>query len=54
MHNTKTPNTACTGQKRGGSPLLGGIHASGFFGLLAISRQRPLLPVKPAVIPQRQ
>jgi hypothetical protein len=43
------PNNASTGQKRGGSPLLGGIHTTGFSGLLALSRQIPLLPVKPAV-----
>jgi len=46
---TPAPNTACTGQKRGGSPLLGGIHTTGFFRLLAIPRQIPRLPVKPAV-----
>jgi hypothetical protein len=48
LHKTQA-NTACTGQKRGGSPLLGGIHTTGFFGPLAFIRQCPLLPVKPAV-----
>jgi hypothetical protein len=43
------PTTLPLGQKRGGSPLLGGIHTTGFFGLLAFTRQCPLLPVKPAV-----
>ncbi|PKN93110.1 MAG: hypothetical protein CVU44_11830 [Chloroflexi bacterium HGW-Chloroflexi-6] len=41
--------TGRTAQKRGGSPLLGGIHTTGFFGLLALCRHTPLLPVKPAV-----
>jgi hypothetical protein len=43
------PNTIYSGQKRGGSPLLGGIHTTGFFGPLAFPRQCPLLPVKPAI-----
>jgi hypothetical protein len=47
------PNTASTGQKRGGSPLLGGIHTTGFLGLLVFSCQIPLLPVKPAVSPPK-
>jgi len=35
--------------KAGLLPAFDGIHTTGFFGLLAIPRQIPLLPVKPAV-----
>jgi hypothetical protein len=35
--------------KAGWFSAFDGIHTTGFFGLLAISRQIPLLPVKPAV-----
>jgi len=35
--------------KAGLLPAFDGIHAAGFFGLLAVSRQCPLLPLKSAV-----
>jgi hypothetical protein len=43
------PNTASTRTKAGWFSAFDGIHTTGFFGLLAVSRQCLLLPVKPAV-----